>query len=93
MSELRESGDIEQDASQIILLWNLSPDNPSAKGLVVCKNRMGNTGRIGYKFCGDYMTFEERFEEFYQWEKLTRGTTKIPTETQDDSPNTENPFD
>ena len=84
MSELRESGDIEQDASQIILLWNLNPDNITAKGLVVCKNRMGKVGKIGYRFDGDYMKFEERLEDFYQWERKVREHTPHFQDEDDD---------
>ena len=32
MSELRESGDIEQDASVVMLLWNLSEEMKDTKG-------------------------------------------------------------
>ena len=35
MAELREAGDIEQDASVIMLLWNLSQDDKSKKGCKV----------------------------------------------------------
>lgn len=58
MSELRESGDIEQDASTIILLWNLDEDGRK-KGCKVDKNRQGKTGRVTLLFNGDLMRFEE----------------------------------
>ena len=38
MGELREAGDIEQDASIILLMWNIVDDK---KGLKVEKNRQG----------------------------------------------------
>ena len=40
MAELRESGDIEQDASNIILLWNLDEDGVY-KGWKIEKQRQG----------------------------------------------------
>lgn len=67
MAELRESGDIEQDASCIILLWNLSESNNSFKGLKVDKNRQGELGKIGLKFVGDNMRFEEQPDTFEQF--------------------------
>ncbi len=64
MAELRESGDIEQDASNIILMWNVSEKNRSFKGLKVEKQRQGETMREGLKFDGEHMRFEERQESF-----------------------------
>ena len=60
MAELRESGDIEQDASNIILLWNVSEETKVYKGLKVDKNRQGELGKIGLKFTGRHMRFEEQ---------------------------------
>lgn len=59
MAELREAGDIEQDASIIILLWNVLQDDKSIKGCKVEKNRQGMTGRVRLKFNGDNMGFCE----------------------------------
>jgi len=58
MSELRESGDIEQDASVILLLWNLDEDGKE-KGCKVEKNRQGKIGKVTLRFNGDLMRFEE----------------------------------
>lgn len=60
MSELRESGDIEQDASVVILLWNRSEKDSSEKGLKVEKNRQGQQMRMGLTFDGATMRFEEK---------------------------------
>lgn len=62
MAELREAGDIEQDASVIILMWNLSQDDKSKKGCKVEKQRQGQTGKIVLNFNGDLMKFEETGE-------------------------------
>lgn len=59
MAELRESGDIEQDASVVILLWNADEADCSRKGLKVEKNRQGARARIGLEFLGDSMSFRE----------------------------------
>ena len=76
ISELRESGDIEQDASIIILLWNISKDDYSAKGLKIGKNRQGELGKIGYQFDGEHMMFRERHETFEQYERHIRDMVK-----------------
>ena len=65
MSELRESGDIEQDASNIILMWNLDEDR-KFKGLKVEKNRQGTPFREVVQFEGDCMEFIERAETIEQ---------------------------
>ena len=58
MAELRESGAIEQDASNIIMLWNMSEDK-EVKGAKVEKNRQGVTMREAMEFDGDHMKFVE----------------------------------
>ena len=66
MAELRETGDIEQDASVIILMWNLSQEDRSMKGCKVEKQRQGQTGKIVMNFNGDLMQFEETRETVKQ---------------------------
>lgn len=73
MAELREAGNIEQDASVIILMWNLDSDDRSKKGCKVEKNRQGNTGKVVMRFNGDLMKFEETNEtvkEASEWKSL-----------------------
>lgn len=59
MSELREAGDIEQDASVIMLLWNTDENDRSKKAIKVEKQRQGRTGKVPLNFNGDLMRFEE----------------------------------
>ena len=58
MSELRESGDIEQDASVIIMLWNSDMNDKSKKRIKVDKARQGKLGSEDIVFNGSSMTFE-----------------------------------
>lgn len=61
MADLRETGDIEQDASNIILMWNLSDDKQyrGFKGLAIDKNRQGELFEECLVFDGNHMKFTE----------------------------------
>lgn len=85
MSELREAGDIEQDASVIILMWNLLDDDKSVKGIKIEKNRQGITGRFVLNFVGDLMKFEESAQTFDNIKAI--GATKRKTTPFDSKPN------
>lgn len=71
MAELRESGDIEQDASNIILLWNLDEDGVY-KGWKIEKQRQGTHLKEVLKFDGDHMNFTERTETIEQIQAMLR---------------------
>jgi replicative DNA helicase len=73
MADLRESGDIEQDASNIILLWKMVDDG-SMIGLKVDKNRQGGLMKEGLSFVGDTVSFTERGEDFSETLKLAKRT-------------------
>lgn len=73
MSELREAGDIEQDASVVILLWNISQEDNTKKGCKVEKQRQGRLGKEILRFDGDLMRFvesEESVKEAQEWAKV-----------------------
>lgn len=69
LSDLRESGAIEQDADMVILLhrpeyYGILQDEEgnSTAGvaeLIVAKNRNGQTGTVKVNFSGEYMKFED----------------------------------
>ena len=78
MGELREDGDIEQDASIIILLWNLDNEDKTRKGLKVDKNRQGELGKIVYCFDGNEMRFQETEEELKSKDGFKPARTPTP---------------
>ncbi|MDG1456093.1 MAG: replicative DNA helicase [Planctomycetota bacterium] len=65
MSDLRESGAIEQDADLIMLLFReeyYKPDSEEAKGLaevIIAKHRKGSVGSFRLSFRGETLTFAE----------------------------------
>ena len=61
MNEIRESGDFEQDASIITLLWNTNDDR-TEKGVKVDKNRSGETGKYKTGYDGKTFTFGTLFK-------------------------------
>lgn len=69
LRDLRESGDIEQDANKIIFLWKLDETETLAGkeikvGVRIAKNRRGKTGVVVFKFYGDHMWFIETDEKY-----------------------------
>lgn len=60
--QIRESGDIEQDADIVMLLTTSSKDQ-TLKQIRVAKNRSGLTGRVVLRFNGDTQKFSEVVQE------------------------------
>ena len=65
LSDLRESGAIEQDADSVMFLYRdeYYNENTEDKGLAECivaKNRQGETGTVKMQWFGPYQTFTDR---------------------------------
>lgn len=67
LSDLRDSGSIEQDADIVMFLHREKSDEFSLTGdtvdLMIEKHRNGSTGEIPLHFQGNKMTFTEQFNE------------------------------
>jgi replicative DNA helicase len=66
LSDLRESGSIEQDADAVIFLWPVKDYTDFGHKLVACgvaANRSGSTGKFGMDFQGKYQLWNESSDE------------------------------
>ena len=69
MSDLRDSGSIEQEADMVMLLYRddyYNKSNSTRKGeadLIMGKNRSGSIGEIPFVFTGEYQKFREKTKE------------------------------
>src|SRR6202000_1550409 len=69
LSDLRESGSIEQDADMVLFLYRpeyygleVDEDNMPTQGVgevIIAKHRNGETGRVRLKFVGKYVKFTD----------------------------------
>lgn len=65
LRELRDSGELEQNANKVIFLWKTNAQNNEI-GVSVAKNRKGVCDVVLMRFDGDHMRFyelEKRYEE------------------------------
>jgi replicative DNA helicase len=68
LSDLRESGAIEQDADMVMLLmredyYEETDDNRDKANISIAKNRHGSTGEFPLRFTKKYMRFENFIQE------------------------------
>lgn len=59
LSDLRESGSVEQDSSAVAFLHRPDDDNRELIKLIMAKNREGEVGTLEFHFSGQEMLFQE----------------------------------
>jgi replicative DNA helicase len=68
MADLRESGSLEQDADVILFLYRECMYNdqadPTHAEVIIGKQRNGPTGKVGMRFFGDTLRFENEAQNF-----------------------------
>ena len=74
--DLRDSGEIEQNCSKLILMWcvekhfnELGSISSKTIGVDVSLNRRGNTGVVLMNFNGEYMCFNELEKKYEEKER------------------------
>jgi replicative DNA helicase len=69
LSDLRESGSIEQDADLVMFIYReevYKPDDESVRGkadLMIAKQRNGPTGNVKLAFLREFTCFDNLFEQ------------------------------
>ena len=81
MSDLRDSGSIEQDADKVMLIYRpgyyFEKIDPEDCEIIVAKNRSGDTGVVNIKWYGQYSLFEDVIETKVEDEKSTIQNTNF----------------
>ena len=74
LSDLRDSGSLEQDASLVMFIWReelLKRDREDLRGLadiIIAKQRNGPIGTVPLRFLGQFMKFENRVDDLQEEE-------------------------
>lgn len=75
MSDLAQSGSIEQDAANIVFLYRDKESPDQIAEVISAKQRQGQTGTIGMKYNGSLTTFEDLP---YRWERKVAPAATTP---------------
>lgn len=73
MSDLRDSGEIEQDADSIWFLWTLAEGEYNEVGLDIAKNRGGKKGAFVMNFHGGHQTWSESTKRLSDFQAKKQG--------------------
>lgn len=99
LSDLRDSGAIEQDADIVLFLYNPEKyndvpqeDEPGTIELIIAKHRNGRTGTVKLRWIGEYTTFVNLNEKVYLPKKEKIDSDKIE-ETPLEKPSDADVFD
>lgn len=80
VSDLRESGALEQDADIVLLIYRdefYFPETSKEKGIaevIIGKNRSGESGTVRLAFNGIYTSFDNLTRNFYDEQSLPHGS-------------------
>ena len=83
LNNLRDSGELEQNANKVLLMWNEDKEN-NRVGVSVAKNRRGKTGAVQMYFDGDHMMFTELDDPLPEKRNSSSSSGKRKYSTKDD---------
>lgn len=100
LSDLRESGSIEQDADIVMFLYRaeyykitVDEDGMPTQGageVIIAKHRNGSTGNVKLKFIGKFTKFAD-FDEPFVSDNPFSGMIKLGSRVNNEPPNSEEP--
>lgn len=61
MTALRDSGQIEQDADEVMFIHTPDDENRKEKKLIIAKNKDGECGQFNIEFIGQYQRFQKPY--------------------------------
>ncbi len=77
LSDLRDSGSIEQDADVVMFIWRPDPENGENVKLDIQKHRNGPTGEIDLMFKAERVKFYGMEKQRMPKEKLQKKETQV----------------
>ena len=96
LSDLRDSGAIEQDADIVLFLYNpekyndvAQEDEPGTVELIIAKHRNGSVGTVKLRWIGEYTTFVNKGDKSANYKKRERINVEDIEETPVDIDTTE----
>lgn len=72
LSNLRDSGSLEQDANKILFLWRRDVEDHDSLVVSIAKNRRGHCGDVDMSFDGSLMEFQELESEYITKPKASK---------------------
>ena len=70
MSTLRDSGQVEQDADEVLFIHTPDDNDKRKKQLIIAKNKDGECGAVDIEFIGQYQRFQRPFDRSEEYTEV-----------------------